>query len=236
VDTWAGNASEIAVCLAAASLTAAHLLSKQASAATNRPLQLTSACNNGKIAAYHTHCNREPHDRRKCCTNCCPHLSRLSCAVALYVLSMRRCVATASAAASLTLTALQQSSCMTHRRTARRAWPRLAWWLLDMCVINAFQLWSKGHHHPGQLRFREELMHELLQQLPVDDKPRQHGGHRPPPGVTAGIHSSELVAEDRDCKQCSRQPGSRKRTNYICSECQVHLCLGTCFRAYHADV
>ena len=121
-------------------------------------------------------------------------------------------------------------------RKARRAWPRLAWWLLDMCVINAFQLWSKGQQHPGQLRFREELMYELLQQLPVDDKPRQHGGRQPPPGATAAIHSSELAAEDRDCKQCSRQPGRRKRTNYICSECQVHLCLGACFRAYHADV
>jgi hypothetical protein len=24
-------------------------------------------------------------------------------------------------------------------RKARRSWPRLAWWLLDMCVINAFK-------------------------------------------------------------------------------------------------
>jgi len=36
-----------------------------------------------------------------------------------------------------------------------------------MCIINAFQLWSKGQQHPGQLRFREELMHELLAQLPA---------------------------------------------------------------------
>ncbi len=45
-------------------------------------------------------------------------------------------------------------------RKAMRLWPRLAWWLLGMCVINAFQLWSKGQQHLGQLRFREELMHE----------------------------------------------------------------------------
>src|SRR5665648_793900 len=50
-------------------------------------------------------------------------------------------------------------------RKAQRSWPRLAWWLLDMCVINAFQLWSKGQQHPGQLRFREELMHELVAQM-----------------------------------------------------------------------
>jgi Transposase IS4/DDE_Tnp_1-like zinc-ribbon len=121
-------------------------------------------------------------------------------------------------------------------RKAQRCWPRLAWWLLDMCVINAFQLWSKGQQHRGQLRFREELMHELLQQLPADVRPREHGAHPPPPHAAAAIHSSELAPRERDCKHCSHRPGNRKRTNYICSACQVHLCLGQCFRTYHAGV
>jgi Transposase IS4/DDE_Tnp_1-like zinc-ribbon len=121
-------------------------------------------------------------------------------------------------------------------RKARRCWPRLAWWLLDMCIINAFKLWSIGQQHPNQLRFREELMHELLEQLSTDDKPRKHGGHPPRPNAPATIHSSELAAEERDCKHCSHRPENRKQTNYICSACQVHLCLGDCFRAYHADV
>jgi len=121
-------------------------------------------------------------------------------------------------------------------RKARRCWPRLAWWLLDMCIINAFKLWSIGQQHPNQLRFREELMHELLEQLPTDDKPREHGGHPPRPNAPATIHSSELAAEERDCKHCSYRPENRKQTNYICGACQVHLCLGDCFRAYHADV
>jgi hypothetical protein len=42
-----------------------------------------------------------------------------------------------------------------------------------MCVINAFQLWSKGQQNRGQLRLREELMHELLEQLPEDQKPQR---------------------------------------------------------------
>jgi hypothetical protein len=121
-------------------------------------------------------------------------------------------------------------------RKAMRAWPRLAWWPLDMCVINAFKLWSKGQKHPGQLRFREELMHELLQQLPADVRPREHGAHPPPPHAAAAIHSSELAPRERDCKHCSHRPGNRKRTNSICSACQVHLCLGQCFRTYHAGV
>jgi len=121
-------------------------------------------------------------------------------------------------------------------RKARRCWPRLAWWLLDMCILNAFKLWSMGQHRPSQLDFREQLMHELLEQLPPEDKPRKQGGQPPPSHAAATIHSSELAAEERDCKQCSHRPGNRKQTNYICGACHVHLCLGQCFRAYHAGV
>jgi len=86
-------------------------------------------------------------------------------------------------------------------RKAQRCWPRLAWWLLDMCIVNAFQLWSKGQQHPGQLRFREELMHELLKQLPSEQAPRKRG---------AGIVHDLALAKDHypqhtdavgDCKQ-----------------------------------
>jgi hypothetical protein len=121
-------------------------------------------------------------------------------------------------------------------RKAMRSWPRLAWWLLDMCVINAFKLWSIGRERVSQLDFRLQLMHELLQQLPVEAKPREHGGRPPLPHAAAAVHSSELVTEERDCKYCSHRTRNRKRTNYICGACQVHLCLGQCFRAYHADV
>jgi hypothetical protein len=121
-------------------------------------------------------------------------------------------------------------------RKARRCWPRLAWWLLDMCIINAFKLWSMRQKRPSQLDFREKLMNELVKQLPVDQHPRKHGGHPPPYNALAKSHSSELSPEERDCNQCSQRPGIRKRTNYVCCECQVHLCLGDCFRAYHANV
>ena len=61
-------------------------------------------------------------------------------------------------------------------RKARRCWPRLAWWLLDMCIINAFKLWSVGQHQVSQLRFREELMHELMAQMPFDRRAAQAKG------------------------------------------------------------
>jgi hypothetical protein len=119
-------------------------------------------------------------------------------------------------------------------RKAMRCWPRLAWWLLDMCIVNAFKLWSIGQEHPSQLDFRIQLMHQLLEQLPAASQPRKHGGRLPPPNAPAAVHSSELSVEEKDCKQCSHQPDNRKSTNFVCIACQVHLCLGDCFRAYHA--
>lgn len=121
-------------------------------------------------------------------------------------------------------------------RKARRCWPRLAWWLLDVCMINAFKLWSMGQQHPSQLDFREQLMSQLVKQLPANQHPRKHGGHLPHPNALAQMHSSELSSVERDCKQCSHQPETRRQTNYVCSACHFHLCLGECFRAYHACV
>jgi len=119
-------------------------------------------------------------------------------------------------------------------RKARRAWPRLAWWLLDMCVINAFQLWSKGQQHPGQLRFREELMHELLQQYNSERRAAPPRAASPPANALAKDHYLERVDERRDCIVCSHQPSGRARTQLICHACKVHLCLGACFAQFHA--
>ena len=119
-------------------------------------------------------------------------------------------------------------------RKAQRCWPRLAWWLLDMCVINAFQLWSKGQQHRGQLRFREELMHELLKQLPSEQKPHRASRRPDPADSPAKDHYSVLSELQRDCVVCSAAAATRKRTRYICASCEVHLCIGECFSCYHA--
>lgn len=121
-------------------------------------------------------------------------------------------------------------------RKARRCWPRLAWWLLDVCIINAFKLWSIGQRRPKQLDFREQLMHELLKQLPAGQMPRKEGAQHPSANALAKDHYSILSAEERDCKQCSRRPDHRQQTNYVCNACAVHLCLGDCFHMYHTRV
>jgi len=119
-------------------------------------------------------------------------------------------------------------------RKAQRCWPRLAWWLLDMCIINAFQLWSKGQQHRGQLRFREELMHELLQQLPPEQMPNRASRRPNPADSPARDHYPERSELERDCVQCSQQSKQRKRSRIVCAKCGVHLCIGECFSHYHA--
>lgn len=121
-------------------------------------------------------------------------------------------------------------------RKARRCWPRLVWWLLDMCILNAFKLWSMGQGRVSQLDFREQLMLELVNQLPVDQHPRMHGGARPRENALAKNHYSQRSSQEGHCKVCSSRPENRKQTHFICAACRVHLCIGDCFATYHGNV
>ena len=121
-------------------------------------------------------------------------------------------------------------------RKARRCWPRLAWWLLDMCIINAFKLWSIGQHHPSQLDFREQLMCELVRQLPQGQRPHQSRGVAPQFTAPPTEHYPEQAAWERDCVECSSRSEKRVRTRLICHQCQQHLCPGYCYRHYHVKL
>jgi hypothetical protein len=120
-------------------------------------------------------------------------------------------------------------------RKSMRCWPRLAWWLLDMCILNAFKLWSMGQGKVSQLDFREQLMHELMQQLPQEQRPRrQHVVGHLPTAALAAEHYSLCTQQGRDCVECSRRDEHRKVTKYVCAACKVHLCIGGCFQHYHS--
>jgi hypothetical protein len=121
-------------------------------------------------------------------------------------------------------------------RKARRCWPRLAWWLLDMCIINAFKLWSMTKDRSSQLKFRELLMRELMQQLPSEQKPRESGAALKHAHALASEHFSMHADTQRDCRVCSSQPHNRKQTRFVCAACGVHLCVGDCFAQYHSHI
>ena len=118
-------------------------------------------------------------------------------------------------------------------RKSRKCWTRLVWWLIDICILNAFRLWRVQHPTESHLDFRMKLAHELMECLPADRRP-QHGARgRPGAAALATRHYSILVSEDRDCIVCSTRPAHQKRTSYLCAACQQHMCLGECFSSYH---
>jgi hypothetical protein len=120
-------------------------------------------------------------------------------------------------------------------RKSKKAWSRLAWWLIDICIVNAFQLWSIGKDAPRQLDFREELMHSLVKLFGSDGKALQTSR-----GANASVtmvkdHYTEQTEEERDCVVCSQRPAHRVRTRSVCAKCRAHLCSGKCFKHYHAS-
>jgi hypothetical protein len=38
-------------------------------------------------------------------------------------------------------------------KKSKRCWPRLVWWLLELCIINALYLWRKYHENGGHQEF-----------------------------------------------------------------------------------
>jgi hypothetical protein len=119
-------------------------------------------------------------------------------------------------------------------RKSKKAWSRLAWWLIDMCIVNAFKLWSIGKNAPRQLDFREQLMLALVQLFGSDREAVQ---------ASRGANASVALVRDHYplhteqrgyCAVCSHGSFQRTQTRIVCAKCRVHLCIGNCFKHYHA--
>jgi hypothetical protein len=118
-------------------------------------------------------------------------------------------------------------------RKSKKAWPRLAWWLLDMCIVNAFQLWAIGKHAPRHLDFREELMHSLVKLFGSNQEAVQASRGANASVALARDHFPQRTEHDRRCVECSERGIGPHRSIYICAHCKVHLCIDPCFRLYH---
>jgi hypothetical protein len=121
-------------------------------------------------------------------------------------------------------------------RKARRCWPRLAWWLLDMCIVNAFKLWSVGQGRVSQLDFREQLMLQLMEQLPAEQRPHMHAAGPRASAVLAKDHYSLIANVPSECIVCSDRSAQRKQTRWTCSGCGKHMCAGECFHLHHSTL
>ena len=121
--------------------------------------------------------------------------------------------------------AMQRKSC--------KDWPSLAWWLIDMCVINSYTLWRLDTKaNISQLDFRRTLLQQITAAYPP---PSTHTHTAPSTSLTttADGHWPKLTQQKRDCRQCSRLSPRRVCSNYVCERCKVHLCVYPCFKDYH---
>ena len=118
-------------------------------------------------------------------------------------------------------------------RESMKNWPSLAWWFIDMCMVNAFHLFSlQTHSTAAQLDFRIQLMHQLAAFYSPQREREQHGGppHR---GRPSGLHYPKRMAKRRDCAYCSQGRQHRTFTYFACDHCNEHLCVDPCFKLYH---
>ena len=113
---------------------------------------------------------------------------------------------------------------------------RLVWWLVDLCVVNAFTLYSRTRDSTDQLNFRKMLYKELASAHKQSiHTPEVSSVHERGP-LLATVHYSVRVDTEKACVVCSGKGGKRVRTKHICAKCEKHLCIGECFRCYHVNI
>jgi hypothetical protein len=118
-------------------------------------------------------------------------------------------------------------------RKSKKCWWRLAWWLIDMCIVNAFKLWSMQNQGVSHLSFRERLMHSLVKLFAADRHAVQASRGADVSVALARDHFPERTEEARRCMYCKHSGDDSHRSVYICHHCKVHLCVDPCFGLYH---
>ena len=118
-------------------------------------------------------------------------------------------------------------------RRVQRTWVSLAWWLIDISLVNAYALWSLDNStHTGHLHFREQVLRQIAAQFPSSrthvqpDVPREQRMH--PPG-----HWPKSTKDERRCRRRTKGVPCGRRSRIVCELCNEHLCLDGCFKKYH---
>jgi hypothetical protein len=107
-----------------------------------------------------------------------------------------------------------------------RWWVRVAWWIINICVHNAYII----HRHQKQKAkqkplnnndFRLELAKALVNNYSSRKRTTSH-----PTTIIPTAHHLVSTTTTRDCHVCSSQSlsSTRKRTKYACSTCNLAVC------------
>jgi hypothetical protein len=118
-------------------------------------------------------------------------------------------------------------------RKAMRQYPSLIWWLIDICIVNAYTLWTMKQNNKNHLTFRMQLMNELVRDYRMSRMSSSQNTTITNTTMNEFDHYPKRADAKNDCVACSSRPSNRRRSAYICSACNVHLCIDSCFRSYH---
>lgn len=138
-----------------------------------------------------------------------------------------------------------------------RKWSRKVFFhLLDICLLNAYNMYVEGTGNQSSLRtFNKKVALQLLQRFGTRSNIHLHPGRRsqearenplprlqftdamelhspvnvPPTPGRPGKGQRECVV----CKNTSLRPKKRRKVTTMCETCDVGLCIGPCFKAYH---
>lgn len=117
---------------------------------------------------------------------------------------------------------------------SRRWWIKLLYYFIDASIVNSYILYKetlkKNYQRKkpmSHLKFRNLLADQLIGNFTVRSKPgpvllRNNFGN---------ASHFPVKTTKRRCQECSKR-GFQKRSNYMCNECRVALCV-ECFGLYH---
>jgi hypothetical protein len=116
-----------------------------------------------------------------------------------------------------------------------RWWPKLAWFLFDIAIMNAYVLYTR--QHPDEKISKRQFRIQLAQELVASFTSRKRKG-RPTQEATEYTGDTTMHIPwnpqngSHPCTQCSRGRANRTRTPYLCEQCNVYVCLGQCFKRH----
>ena len=128
-------------------------------------------------------------------------------------------------------------------RQAKKFWKGLAWYLINLCVINSFLVYRETlvaaqRPHKSHLHFREQLIDYMIGGYTSRKRAGRHA-HTPV------VEESQLAGHDlikaekklacRNCTQTGRRtPAGRcVQSTFKCRICNVNLCKDGCLLEYH---
>jgi hypothetical protein len=143
----------------------------------------------------------------------------------------------------------QYYSCL---RKTSKWYKKLFFYLLNLCIINAFILYRKfgpatKTEHSG---FKLSIVNDLIEEAasaprPQPEKGRKILGEKPSrlidrhfPSHIPPKEGAKRAIPARDCGACNfkiskRRSRKRKQTTYWCQDCGIPLCVPRCFEVYH---